>query len=393
MKKNCSDNQKIDRICYLSGRRLKTPEEAYDDYLKAHRASKERTGSSEKPLPLGKEPLDPDRESLEHIIPNAIAGKLKSRNILSHAGNQQLNEEIDVEFVKVFSSFTARLSLNKDRKSTPSVSAFHIDHGVKVVLKDGKYFPVTPHYDEKSKTIYAYPLKNAKNYQQRLIRDGVISEQDEIILADDMAGNIEMPFGLGNQNFKQGMAKIAIGYATMNGVAREHLDLVLDIENNAILKRISLIPSFPISDSDKFFEAYVVTSPHYPCHTLTLCGHAGVLYCHIELFNAFQWYVVLSFNYKGADIFQTYTYDLLRDEEISRDAYIASVKLPDNLPPIKEFRRVSPQLLNFSAAISLANRKYFEEWNHAKFYQLSDFTKRHFVYNKAISLGLIDPPG
>ncbi|MDH1692371.1 MULTISPECIES: HNH endonuclease [unclassified Pseudomonas] len=363
--------------------------EAYKDYLKSLETSEEGEDSTKEPLPLGKEPLDPARESLEHIIPNAIGGKLKSKNILSHAGNQKLNDEIDKEFVKIFASFTSRLSVNKDRKTTPSMSAFHISHGVKVNFKDGKYFPTSPYYDDKSKTIYAYPLKNAENFKKRLIKDGVISDQDEIELADDMAGQIEIPFDLGNLNFKQGMAKIAIGYASLNGIAREQLDEALDVENNSISQRISLIPSFPTSKSEDFFEGNIVASPHYPCHTLTLCGHEGMLYCHIELFNAFQWYVVLNFEYKGEDIFQTYTYDLLNDQEISREDYIASVKLPPGLPPIKKFRKLPPPHLAKMAHAASTNKEMLKAYNHHKFNQLSNFTKRHFVYNKAIALGII----
>lgn len=358
------EDQKTNRICYLRGKRLKSSEVVSKD--------------------------NPDRESLEHIIPNAIGGKLKSKNILSHAGNQQLNDKIDTEFVKIFTSFTTRLSLNKDRKSNPSMSAFHVDHRLNVIFKDGRYFPVSPYFDEESGTIYAYPLKNAKNYKKHLINTGVISESDDIKLADDMAGKIEMPFGLGNQNFKQGMAKIAIGYASLNGIAREQLTSVLDVENNSILNQILLVPSLPTSQSEEFFERNVVNSVHYPCHTLTLCGHDGILYCHIELFNAFQWYVILSEDYQGDNIFQAYTHDLLNDQEISRADYIASVKMPAELPKIKELRKLPPALLNHIAYVAATKKETLKSYNHYKFNQLSEFTKRHFVYNKAISLGLLE---
>ncbi|PBQ12164.1 hypothetical protein CCL07_00200 [Pseudomonas congelans] len=356
--------KKKNRTCYLRGKRLKSPEEVSEG--------------------------NPDRESLEHIIPNAIGGKLKSRNILSHAGNQQLNDEIDTEFVKIFTSFTSRLSVNRDRKSKPSMNAFHIDHGINVIFKDGKYFPLAPYFDQESGTIYAYPLKNAKNYKKHLISTGIISENDDIKLADDMAGEIEMPFGLGNQNFKQGMAKIAIGYASLNGIAREQLTSVLDVEKNSISNQILLVPSLPTSQSEDFFERNVVNSPHYPCHTLTLCGHEGILYCHIELFNAFQWYVILSEDYQGDDIFQAYTHDLLNDQEISRADYISSVNMPDKLPEIKDFRKLPPVHLNQIARVAATKIETLRYYNHFKFNQLSEFTKRHFVYNKAITLGLIN---
>ncbi|MPS56871.1 MAG: hypothetical protein E2594_06860 [Pseudomonas sp.] len=351
------------KICYLKGVRLKAKEKTHKD--------------------------DPDRESLEHIIPNALGGKLTSEEILSHSGNQQLNDEIDKDFVKIFASFSSRLDIHKDRRSSPSMRAFHLDHEQKVIYKNGKYFPVVPFYDKGSKTIYANSVSNANNYRRHLVNVGDISEEDEVRLADDMAGNIEAPFGFDNDNFKRGLAKIAVGYAVLNGIAREQLTAALDLQNKTFAKKILLVPSLPTSQGEAFIEENIESSPHYPCHTLTLCGHEGILYCHVELFNAFQWYVVLSENYQGADIYRAYTYDILNNEEISRSSYILSVDPTKDALELAKHRRLARAHLEHMAYVLSTDIAKVRGYNHFKFKQLSGFTNRYFVYNKAIALGLI----
>jgi len=61
------------RICYLTGARLK-----------------QKNGGI----------LENESESLEHIIPNALGGRLKSKDILSHYANQHLNETVDKKIRK-----------------------------------------------------------------------------------------------------------------------------------------------------------------------------------------------------------------------------------------------------------------------------------------------------
>ncbi|MCW2293114.1 hypothetical protein M2262_003164 [Pseudomonas sp. BIGb0408] len=383
------EDKKLTRICYLTGQQLKTPVEAYEGYLKSFKNAAMAEKTSKEPLSFGSEPHAPDRESLEHIIPNAIGGKLKSKNILSHAGNQKLNEDIDKEFVKVFSSFSLRLAANNDRKTKPSMDAFHKDHGVKVIFREGKFFPVSPFFDENSGRIYAHSLKNAENYRKHLISQGKIQPNDEIKLADDMAGEMEKPFGFDNKNFKQGMAKIAVGFAALKGLSREQLTDVLDCENRAFADKILFVPSMPTSPSEQFFEINITKSSYYPCHALTLCGHQGILFCHVELFSAFQCYIVLNSAYRGDDIFETYTYDLLDGQEISRDDYIASVTLPPHLPNIKNMRKLPPPYLLGQAEAATTRKEDWKSFNTFKFNQLSEFVNRYFVYHKAIELGLI----
>ena len=64
---------------------------------------------------LCRTPLNEMNKSEEHIIPNAIGGKLKSTNILCDECNNKLGKEIDESFNKIFSPFTKRIDMVRDR--------------------------------------------------------------------------------------------------------------------------------------------------------------------------------------------------------------------------------------------------------------------------------------
>jgi hypothetical protein len=330
---------------------------------------------------------DDDRESLEHILPNALGGRLKSKLILSHGANRDLNEEIDKEFVKTFQSFTNRLDISKDRKSSPSMLATHLDYNKEVVFKDGRYFPKKPFYDSVKNIIYADSRKSGNNYLKHLIKGGHICANDKVKILDDIEGPIKIPFTPKNHSFKRGFAKIAIGYATLHGISRQKLDAVLDTDNKKILDKITLVPSVPTSFSEQYFEENIHASQHYPCHTLTLCGSHGTLYCHVELFSTFHWYVVLSEKYEGRDVYETYTYDLINEKEITREEYISSVILPGEMKPISNHRQLDRVLYSHLRDIGCP-KHIVDKYNHDKFNQLSRFVDHRFVYYKAIKLGL-----
>ncbi|CAN1606009.1 hypothetical protein [Pseudomonas mediterranea] len=365
MTKPKSDKISTHGICYLKGIKLKPATTTNKD--------------------------DDDRESLEHILPNALGGRLKTKYILSHGANRDLNEEIDKEFIKTFESFTNRLDISKDRKTSPSMRATHLDYDTEVIFKDGKYFPRKPFYDSTKKIIYADSIKSGSNYLKHLIKNGEISDTDQVEIHDDIAGQLRIPFSPKNSSFKRGFAKIAIGYATLHGISRQNIDLALDAKNKKILDKIILIPSVPTNFSENYFEENVHKSHNYPCHTLTLCGSQGILYCHVELFSTFHWYVLLSEKYDGKDIYETYTYDLINDKEITREEYLSSITLPTKLPLIQMHRKLDRKLFMHLSRTGCP-KHIMDKYNHDKFYQLSNFVNRRFVYNKAIRLGIINPP-
>ncbi|WP_175898732.1 hypothetical protein [Burkholderia vietnamiensis] len=350
------------KICYLTGKELKTKGD----------------GASED-----------DSESLEHVIPNALGGKLKSRDILSHKANQELNNLIDKEFVKIFESFSLRLGLDKDRPTTPSMRSFHDDYEVDVVFKNDRYFPRKPFFDPDKKIIYAATTKIGENYKNHLLENGKITKSDCVEIFDDMAGNIDLKFSLDNKIFKQGFAKIGSAFAAIKGVSRENMKSVIDIGAEKFRDKILVVPSIPASNRELTFEMKAPTSPLYPVHGLVLSGSKAerLLYCHVELFSAFQWYVILDDDYDGEDVYYTYANRLSDGSEIDLSEYLDSV-LPEKESALlaTSYKRISSRkLLEFA-------REYGKPWvtkyTHFKFNSLAAYSNYVFLRRKAEMLGL-----
>jgi len=350
------------RICYLTGKELKKKE---------------------------CDPPEDDSESLEHVIPNALGGKLKSRDILSHKANQELNNLIDKEFVKIFDSFCLRLGLDKDRKTTPSMLGLHNGYDVDVVFKNDRYYPKKPFFDPEKKVIYADSLRTGKNYKIHLSKSGQIAESDDVKIFDDMAGGIELKFSLDNKVFKQGLAKIAAGFASIKKVPRKNLKMVIDIGTKKFRDKIIVAPSIPASPLENDFEMKASKSAYYPIHGLVLSGSKTerLLYCHIELFSTFQWYVLLDDDYDGEDIHHTYAYRLIDNSDIDFSEYFNSILTKENSDLLAaSYKRISlMQMIEFQRRYSEPSLR---EYTYFKFNSMAAFANYVFLKRKAESLGL-----
>lgn len=341
-------------------------------------------------VPLRKkrgEEIDDDCESLEHIIHNALCGTLSSSQILSHRANQDLNKLIDTKFVKMFEALCFRLDFDRDRPGTSRLRGSHQDYLVDVIFKEDRFFPVKPHFDELRRLIYADSIRTGQNYKKHLVNTKVISEGEEIHILDDMAGNICLPFSVDNRTFKQGFAKIAAGYAAKCGISRENMKMVIDTDRNAFRDQIFLVPSFPASQLEHDFESKAFQSASYPIHSLVLVGSKmeRLLYCHVELFSAFQWYVLLDDDYDGDDIFHSYACRLSDGAEIDFSEYFRYVLTEQESADLaSRYKRVG--LLKIAEFSRASKGPHLKQYNHFKFGALSAFANYRFLVRKSKSL-------
>lgn len=332
-------------------------------------------------------PPKDDTESLEHVIPNALGGRLKSSRILSHKANQDLNDSIDKKFTKIFENFCLRLDIQKDRKTTASLNAAHAKYNIDVIFKNDKYFPRKPFFDPDKNCIYADSIKTGENYKKYLIKSGEALDEKNIQIYDDISGLININFNLDNNIFKKGFAKIAAGFAAMHNISRENLKGVIDLKKNVFHDRIVLAPSVPINMHDYDFEKNAYKNDHYPIHALVLSGSRNerLLYCHVELFSTFQWYVILDDDYHGEDIYYNYAQHVCDGMEIGLSKYadqpIFSSRNSNRIVP---YRSVSLNYFNRTKHIHKYNS--FKAFNHRKFHSLSAFSNFVFLNRKIKTL-------
>lgn len=107
---------------------------------------------------------------------------------------------------------------------------------------------------------------------------------------------ISYDFNIENNSFKNGIAKIAFNFAIEKGVDFEILRKGVEInKKNEDIEKISfkfpLIPFIALNPIDTYLE--LETNMEF-YHNLILFSQENMLWCYVDLFNTFQYYVLLS---------------------------------------------------------------------------------------------------
>lgn len=266
----------------------------------------------------------------EHIIHNGIRGKLISRTILCEECGGAYSKD-DANFCKIFAPFVVALSdrmipadHGKTDGNTLKGRLFKTpdekegDEGVEVTVKNGEVIPVQPFYTIEGNKIDVYSgKKRIKDYLKVLNKEladkGDNSANYTIEQHTDIhdQGYLAYYFSEGNDNFnedfKKGMVKIAIEYALHCGIGRELLTEVISIDDKGKATidydRAKLTPFIPTTLFDILYEDHrYLFEDGYPSHMLKLFTSKyndgkTRLYCYLDLFSTFQYYVLLNDDY------------------------------------------------------------------------------------------------
>ncbi len=371
----------------------------------------------------------------EHIIHQAIGGQLSVGGILCKecGGDKYLGGQIDKPFCDIFLPITTRIDIKKDRatKSVPIDGAFFrldSDEKEQVTLKDGIMFSKIPHYkiDEENKKVHIYAKKDiAKNYINKVKKElgDSISENYEFLVIssfNDFLGIIEFNFNLNNEIFQLGMIKMAIEFALYNGIKLENITHFIDEKNRKLKCNGEVFPYYPVENIEKQIECLRLEKDcNFMSHSLVLFTQKELdeqsnevkrLFCFIELFGTFQYFVLLKDNYKGNDVYETYSQRIIK--EVTPEVKINSPKDilsycdflekhykndNQNLAEIEKIKKdisdskiVSDKLQNMYNKINLYKFDYTDERqrfiDRLKFHRDLNFpfydAKSRFVFNK-----------
>lgn len=280
----------------------------------------------------------------EHIIHNGIRGKLISHAILCEECGGVYSKD-DANFCKIFAPFVVALSdrmisadhgktdgnmLKGSLFKTPDVKEG--DEGIEITSKNGEVIPVQPFYTIEGNKIDVYAgKKRIKDYLKVLTKK--LADNDDDIAQYTIErhtdihdqGYIAYYFSKGNDNFneefKKGMVKIATEYALHCGISRELLTEVISIDDKGKATIdydwAKLIPFIPTTLFDILYENHrYLFEDGYPSHMLKLFTSKyndgkTRLYCYLDLFSTFQYYVLLNDDYEGEEISETYAQRLI----------------------------------------------------------------------------------
>ena len=225
------------------------------------------------------------KRSSEHVIQNALGGRYESTDICCPECNNYISQEIDVPFTTIFNPIVGHidnLAKNNHKKSTPVYSGIVKYQGQEYIanMKAGK-ITGCPELSKKLRTDAAKLPLEVVGYN----------------------------FNLANDYFKNGMCKIAFNYALASGIDFELIKSNLHITkaNDKITKidfTYPIVAFRPLNSIDYFIE---LETPFELYHNMILFSQSNNLWCYIDLFNTFQYYVLLSQEMPaGTDIHETY---------------------------------------------------------------------------------------
>lgn len=263
------------------------------------------------------EPLTKQNDHKEHIIQNAIGGKLSSYGILCRECGELLGFEIDIPFSKNFEFLSNLIDIKRDRagKPSPFLSSVSIDgKEIKCMLKSGKLYPSDPYIDEACKKVYCSieTKRNLVNIYNECEYE-YITELDIFKLKLDQPSNEEA--------FHRGLIKIAVEFALLKGIKIEHMEKSFNNTKKRFLTQNNIIPYYPLSKFEGVIESIrwsFENVPYHVCDGKTICNSvfptnsiklfscANFLFCYINIFSVYENYVLLSDRYRGKEISEWY---------------------------------------------------------------------------------------
>lgn len=258
--------------------------------------------------------------SSEHVIQNALGGLLESEDICCPECNNFISKHIDAPFTKIFNPIISGIdnfSKTNNTKSMPPYTGTVLYNGKKYTanIKGGKVVGCPELSRELRSDISKLPL--------------------EIISYN---------FDIQNSAFKTGLEKIAFNYAMAKNVDFQYLKPGLNVSQsgstvNKIEYNYEVLAFCPMNPIDYHVE--LNNNSFEPFHNIILFSEYNELWCYIDLFNTFQYYVRLSDTLPdNTNIYSCYTQTLQKPERIAPD--LSDLRNPKDIMIVAQQYGVQP---------------------------------------------------
>lgn len=265
--------------------------------------------------------INKENRSKEHIIQNALGGLYESTKICCNECNNIVERSIDNSYCSIFSPITTQLpNMKKTNKS-----AMPSSRGIAIYGGDSRLYEVII---KNKRVIDCIELK------RKLKRDLTKKDYKEFKI-------IYYKFDLTNKIFISGISKIAFNYAIAEDIPFSKIRHNLSVcKDGDIVKEIKftsqVIPFMPLNYFDTFLELETKMELY---HHLILFSFNDYLICYIDLFNTFQFYVVLTDTWDGEVIYKSYFQVL---EKIDRTTPEIQVYRPKHIMTLSKIYNITP---------------------------------------------------
>lgn len=264
-------------------------------------------------------------KSKEHIILNALGGKLKSSDLLCKGCNNKLGNTADAVLAKQFALIAALLDISRERNDIPIIKGGKLKDGTEVHLENGN----TPRLAKpklESKVIdggveYKVVARDEKEMHQLLSSIKKKHAHFDIEKAMESAKS-------NHSRLKEPVTyqQIFGGIDAFRSIAKTAINFYIYKKGNpnTIKDLIPFIQGTSDLDIVKHYhpdKSIYKKEPHEVIHLIHLVGkkYDRVLYCYIEFFSTHSYLVKLSMDYDGPNISHTYGYDLLNNKLVTKE--------------------------------------------------------------------------
>lgn len=272
--------------------------------------------------------LTSDNESIEHIIPNAIGGRLKSKELLCKKCNSLLGKKYDAELCNSLSTISGFLDIKRQKGENPTIKNVSSESGKKYNLIKGRHPEMSSpiiDLDKDSNTVHisARNEKELKDIIKGLKKkypnlDDTDLEKKFIRQKHYMDEALTMTMQVGSKNFLKAIIKIAINYFLLKTGDRKTINQqIIDLQSDKEIG-VETIRHYYTHESVRHINAEEIT------HSIYINGEKKnkYLFAFVELFSAYAFVVSLNTNYLGDDINFSYTYDVLTCSIVEKNIVI-----------------------------------------------------------------------
>lgn len=268
--------------------------------------------------------LNSTNSSKEHILLNAIGGRLKSKHLLCKSCNSEFGNDSDSYLENQLQFLSSSFQVKRDRGKNQPIKGGKTADGVEYHLIDGsKPVPAKPDVSLKSENGKIEVSVSARNEEelfgilQNIKRKypglDIEDAKQKIVHREEYLNTpVSYNISIGGAKAFKSIVKSAVNfyiYSTESKEAVEHLFTYLKGTQD-----LSVVRHFYPSKS-----IYRKT-PGEVIHLIHIRGdkHKKTLYCYVEFFSSYGFLVLLSDNYSGQNLSTTYCYDIRKNEEVKK---------------------------------------------------------------------------
>lgn len=287
------------------------------------------------------EEITKDNETEEHILLNAIGGKLKSKQLICKGCNSGFGSKIDDALARQLNPIANLLDIKRDRGKPQNVKGTY--NNKDILIEPGGKLKLARGYLEKNENkfhIEASSERQAKEVLRGLKRNHPEINIDELIKNAERTKSylpsVKINMDFGGEEASRALCKMAVNFFIYHGGEPEEvkhlLPYIKGIEEEAEVY-------FYYPKSEPFYKGEEVL------HTLILVGdpQQKYLYVYVELFNEFKMVVYINRKYGRKAIYQSYHYNVVTNEVVEYDE---PVKIP--LQQLKRYKSKNIDVKKFA---------------------------------------------